>query len=104
MYERLETTETDEEGSEDTAKDSPDEHHGNTLAWYYKAFWVMYCTAVNVSLTITVFYYGYFYFSENGNKSGVNLVNDLTKYAFTTIFFLLETTISGIPVIFSQVI
>lgn len=104
-YERLGTRETDEERGEDTAEDSSDGHHGDALAWYYKVFWVMYCIAVNVSIVVTVFYYGYFYLKEKTpNSSDINIVNDLTKHVFTTVFLLLETTISGIPVLFFQVV
>lgn len=100
VYERPETTETDEERGEDTK----DVQYGNKLAWYHKAFWIMYSITANVTLAIAVFYYGYFYFRENPDKTGAGLVNDLTKHAFATMFLLLETLTSGIPVFFTQVI
>ena len=78
--------------------------YGNELAWYHKAFWIIYSITANVTLAIAVFYYGYFYFRENPDKSGVGFVCDLTKHAFATFFLLMETTISGIPVLFTQVI
>ena len=97
---RLETTETDEERGEDIK----DVQYGNELTWYHKAFWTMYSITANVTLAIAVFYYGYFYFRENPDKSGVGLVSDLSKHAFATLFLLSETLISGIPVLFTQVI
>lgn len=103
MYERLEATETDEERGEHGG-DTKDVHYENELAWYYKAVWIMYSITANVTPAITVFFYGYFSFRENPTKSGVGLVNDLTKHAFATIFVLLETMVSGIPVFISQVI
>ena len=98
--ERVEATETDEKRGEDTN----DMQYENELAWYYKAFWIMYSITTNVTLAITVFYYGSFLFRVNPDESGVDLVNDLTKHAFGTVFLLTETMISGIPVFFSQVI
>ena len=100
MYKRLEATDTDEERGEDTK----DVEYGNELAWYHKAFWIMYSITANVTLSIAVFYYGYFYFRENPDQSGVGLVCDLTKHAFATVFHLMETTMNGIPVLFTQVI
>lgn len=100
MYKRLEATDSDEERGEDTKNMK----YGNELAWYHKAFWIMYSITANVTLAIAVFYYGYFYFRENPDKSGVGFVCDLTKHAFATFFLLMETTISGIPVLFTQVI
>ena len=100
MYERLEPTGSDEKRGEDTK----DVEYGNELAWYHKAFWIMYSTTANVTPAIAVFYYGYFYFRENPDESSVGLVSDLTKHAFATFFLVMETTMSGIPVLFSQVI
>ena len=64
----------------------------------------MYSITANVTLSITVFYYGYFYFRENPDTSGVGFVNDLTKHAFAATVLLMETLMSGIPVLFTQVI
>ena len=70
-------------------------------AWYHKTFWVIYYTAANVSFAITVFYWTYFHYTENTEDTGLN---DMTKHLFTTIFLLLETAISGIPVVVCHMI
>ena len=64
MYKRLEATDSDEERGEDTKNMK----YGNELAWYHKAFWIMYSITANVTLAIAVFYYGYFYFREIQTK------------------------------------
>lgn len=98
MYERLEEdrTETDEERGEDTE----DMRNDDALAWRHKVFWIMYSIAANVSPTITMFYYAHFFSSEK-NESGVS---ELTKHLFISIFLLVETAISGIPVFYAHVV
>ena len=80
-------------------ENSVDENKDN-LTWYLKLSWILANISQHFSIIVTVIYFSVIYPSLDISTSAGAMVNDLNMHAISTVFVLIDVSISARPVRF----